>query len=68
MGTPLSSDVARDALSAFLGGVLLMAVGGLVTLYRHFRNRLGRHGIEIRHTQKETKVEPFFPEYPGDKL
>jgi len=63
-----SVDVARDTLSAFLGGLLLMVAGGLITLFRHIRERLGRHGLEIRHTQKEAGVDPVFPEYPADKL
>lgn len=63
-----AADVARDALSAFLGGLFLMGIGGAWGLYRHFRDRLGRHGLEIRHTQRETKTDPVFPEYPADKL
>lgn len=68
MGSPFSSDLARDTLSAVLAGLFLMAIGGCFALYRHLRDRLGRHGIEIRHTQEETEVKPFFPDYPADKL
>jgi hypothetical protein len=62
------SDWARDTASEFVAGLVVMAVGGGIALYRHFRDRLYRHGVEIRHTQKESEVDPVFPEYPADKL
>lgn len=65
---PRIVDTARDSLSAFLGGLFLMVIGGSFALFRHIRERLHRHGVEIRHTQKETEVDPVFPEYPADKL
>jgi hypothetical protein len=63
-----SADFARDTLSEVVAGLLLMGLGGLIALFRHLRSRITRQGIEIRHTQKETNVTPFFPEYPADEL
>lgn len=65
---PRTSDLARDTLSAFFAGLFLMVIGGAGALYRHFRDRLGRHGLEIRNIQKEAEIKPVFPEYPADKL
>jgi hypothetical protein len=65
---PRVVDTARDSLSAILGGLFLMGLGGVIALFRRIRERLNRHGMEIRHTQKETSVDPVFPEYPADKL
>jgi len=62
------ADFARDTLSAIVGGLVLMGIGGVLAYFRVVRSRLNRHGIEIRHTQDETGVKPFFKEYPGDKL
>ena len=67
---PGFSDFTRDTLSAIVGGLVLMGIGGVLAYFRIVRSRLNRHGIEIRHTQNsvDPKVEPFFKEYPGDKL
>ncbi len=61
-------DFARDTASNIVGGLVLLVLGGIVAYFRHVRARLARHGNEIRHTQRETDVEPFYPEYPADKL
>lgn len=63
-----ATDFARDTASAVVGGIILMAIGGGIAMFRHFRERLSRHGHEIRHTQEKTDVKPFYPEYPADKL
>jgi hypothetical protein len=61
-------DFARDTASAIVGGIVLMGIGGVLAYFRHVRARLERHANEIRHTQNETNVKPFYPEYPADKL
>ena len=61
-------DFARDTASAVTGGLMLLAIGGVLAYFRHVRERLARHGNEIRHTQKEAHIDPFYPEYPADKL
>lgn len=65
---PSIADFIRDTLSAVVAGVALVGIGAYRAHRRNVRERLQRHAIEIRHTQKETEVEPVFPEYPGDKL
>ena len=62
------SDFTRDTLSAVVGGLVLMGIGGVLAYFRVVRGRLNRHGIEIRHTQEQTDTKPVFPEYPADKL
>lgn len=61
-------DFIRDTLSAIVGGLVLMGIGGVLAYFRHIRARLFRHGTEIRHTQDQAGVKPFYPEYPADKL
>jgi hypothetical protein len=58
-------DVVRDVLSAIVAGLFLAAVGGVIADRRAIKKRLDRHSVEIRHTQREAKVEPF---YSGDDL
>lgn len=55
------SDFARDCISGFVAGLALMVIGAYRTHRRRTSERLNRHAVEIRHTQKETNVEPFYP-------
>lgn len=68
MDAHTSTDWLRDTSSEFVAGLLVVAVGGFIALFRHLRERVTRHGNEIRHTQKEADIEPLYPEYPADKL
>lgn len=68
MDAHTSTDWLRDTASEFVAGLLVVVIGGSYAVFRRIQDRLGRHGNEIRHTQKETAVEPLYPEYPADKL
>jgi hypothetical protein len=56
-------DFVRDTLSAVAGGLVLMAVGGVVAHWRVTKNRMDRIAVEVRHTQKAAGIDPF---YEGD--
>ena len=58
-------DLARDVLSAVVAGLLLSVIGSYLAHRRRNLKRLDRHAVEIRHTQKEAKIDPF---YKGDDL
>jgi len=66
------TDLTRDAVSGFVGGLLLLGVSWFAATRRARRRatarveeRLDDHAVEIRHTQRESNVEPF---YPGKEL
>jgi hypothetical protein len=58
-------DLVRDILSAIVAGLFLSGVGSYLAHRREVKARLERHAVEIRHTQKAAKVDPF---YEGNDL
>ena len=59
------SDFARDTLSAVVGGLVLMGLGGIGAFVRSIRNRLDRIAVEVRYIQKSSDP-PIRPFYDGD--
>lgn len=60
MGAHGAFDLIRDIVSGLVVGLLLMVISRYRSHRLATKRRLDRHGVEIRHTQKETKVEPFY--------
>lgn len=58
---PSLSDLLRDSLAAFVGGLLLVVVTSWRTVRRSNQHRIERCEIEIRHTQRHIALDPFFP-------
>lgn len=60
MVDPGALDFLRDTLSAVVAGLVIMGLGTYFAHRRAVKKRLERHAVEIRHTQKETNVKPFY--------
>ena len=68
-----SVDFVRDVLSAIVAGLFLLSVSAYIAHRRLTKQRLeehderlSRHAVEIRHTQKEANIDPFYKDSEND--